>query len=441
MGYIAFASAKGSPGVTTAVAALAATWPVDRELVVVEVDPAGGDLAVRFDLAPEPGLVSLAAAGRRELGPDTLVAHTQDLAGLTGDDVRPRRVLVAPVSADQAAAALTALRGPLSATLAALDLDVLVDCGRLDPGSPAFEVATKADLLVMVAQPVVAEVHHLASRLVSVGSAAAVSVMLVGDKPYTVAEVAEAVGASALGSLAVDPRAAVALAGGHAGSARALRRSGLLRDAGAIADGLAQWLGPPPAGASAGSPEPALATAGSPEPAFPAPIGPPVSPGVAPAGRLPSAGPPPAAPAPAAAPPPAVRPPNVPPPPAHPPAGPPPPPAGRPSAGAAPVGSSPVLPPPLDDPWSSSAPPTSSPAGPDRVPPAAPSPGPTPPGPPAAVPASPPRAAAVATGGDEPGRDGGSDALARLRPGLRRERPASPPAKHFRRDDAEERGR
>ncbi len=213
MGYIAFASAKGSPGVTTAVAALAATWPVDRELVVVEVDPAGGDLAVRFDLAPEPGLVSLAAAGRRELGPDTLVAHTQDLAGLTGDDVRPRRVLVAPVSADQAAAALTALRGPLSATLAALDLDVLVDCGRLDPGSPAFEVATKADLLVMVAQPVVAEVHHLASRLVSVGSATAVSVMLVGDKPYTVAEVAEAVGANALGSLAVDPRAAVALAG------------------------------------------------------------------------------------------------------------------------------------------------------------------------------------------------------------------------------------
>ena len=119
MGYIAFASAKGSPGVTTAVAALAATWPADRELVVAEVDPAGGDLVVRFDLATEPGLVSLAAAGRRELGPDTLVAHTQDLAGAGARRrVRPRRVLVAPVSADQAAAALTALRGALSTTLA-----------------------------------------------------------------------------------------------------------------------------------------------------------------------------------------------------------------------------------------------------------------------------------------------------------------------------------
>jgi serine/threonine protein kinase len=32
MAYIAFASAKGSPGVTTAIAALAATWPVERDL-------------------------------------------------------------------------------------------------------------------------------------------------------------------------------------------------------------------------------------------------------------------------------------------------------------------------------------------------------------------------------------------------------------------------
>ena len=165
MGYIAFASAKGSPGVTTTVAALAATWPADRELLVAEVDPAGGDLVVRFDLATEPGLVSLAAAGRRELGPDTLAgAHARACRAAHARGA-PRRALVAPVSADQAAAALTALRGALATKLAALDADVLVDCGRLDPQSPAFEVATKAELLVMVAQPVVAEVHHLAARL------------------------------------------------------------------------------------------------------------------------------------------------------------------------------------------------------------------------------------------------------------------------------------
>ncbi|HKY69249.1 MAG TPA: hypothetical protein VJM49_22865, partial [Acidimicrobiales bacterium] len=238
MATIAVASAKGSPGVTTAVAALAVTWPAARELVVVELDPSGGDLAVRFDLAPEPGLVSLAAAGRRELAADTLLAHTQALGDTARGDVRPRRVLVAPVSADQAAAALTALRGALPGVLADLDCDVIVDCGRLDPQSAAFDVATKAELLVMVARPVVTEVHHLATRLASTRPNA-VSLLLVGDRPYPVAEVAEAVAANPLGTLPVDARTALALAGGHTNIARSLRRSALLRDAGAIADGLA----------------------------------------------------------------------------------------------------------------------------------------------------------------------------------------------------------
>jgi MinD-like ATPase involved in chromosome partitioning or flagellar assembly len=366
VGYIAFASAKGSPGVTTAVAALAATWPADRELVVAEVDPAGGDLVVRFDLATEPGLVSLAAAGRRQLGPDTLLAHTQELAGLAHAQVRPRRALVAPVSADQAAAALTALRGALSTTLAALDVDVLVDCGRLDPQSPAFAVATRAELLVMVTQPVVAEVHHLAARLATVRSATAVSVLLVGERPYSVSEVAEAVGANALGTLPADGRSAAALAGGHVNVARALRRSGLLRDAGAIAAGLAEWLGPAPGASRATDP-----SAAPPVPAPQVPVPPVVAP--APAGTARFS---PLPPAPRA---------TLPPPPGHPP------------ASAAP----PVVP----------GPPPAAPVG-------APSAGPA---------------------GDQ--RDDVADPLGRLRANVRRERPPSPPAKHFRRDDAEERRR
>jgi len=387
VGYIAFASAKGSPGVTTAVAALAATWPADRELVVAEVDPAGGDLVVRFDLATEPGLVSLAAAGRRELAADTLLAHTQDLAGLAGDHVRPRRALVAPVSADQAAAALTALRGVLSRTLAALDVDALVDCGRLDPQSPAFEVATKADLLVMVARPVVAEVHHLASRVAAVGSATAVSVLLVGDRPYSVADVAEAVGASALGTVPADARSAAALAGGHPNTARALRRSGLLRDAGAIAAGLAEWLGPAPVGAG---PDPGATPAVSPPVA--APVAPPVPPGPTPRAPLP------------------------------------------PPVSPSPTGPPPVSPPPLGPP----------PAGPRPVAPRVsppPPPGYPPPAPPGVVPGpSPPAAVAAGSAEGELPRDG-ADPLGRVPSNGRRERPASPPAKHFRRDDVEERRR
>ena len=260
MAYIAFASAKGSPGVTTAVAALAATWPVDRDLIVAELDPAGGDLIVRFDLAPEPGLVTLAAAGRRELGPGTLLAHTQSLPvadRATGESAASRRALLAPVSAEQATASLTALRGGLVAALAGLDADVLVDCGRLDPSSPAFDVAMGADLLVMVARPVVSEVHHLSTRLASISSRA-VSVLMVGDRPYEVSEVAGAVGADALGTLPADGRAASALTDGHPNALRVLRRSRLLRDARALAEGLAGWLPPVPVRPAPSVPPPPL---------------------------------------------------------------------------------------------------------------------------------------------------------------------------------------
>jgi hypothetical protein len=250
MAYVAFASAKASPGVTTTIAALAATWPRDRDLLVAELDPAGGDLGVRFDLATEPGLVTLAAAGRRQLDRPTLAGHTQPLPfagrGTDGDAEGPgRRVLVGPVAADQAGAALAALRGGLPGVLSSLGTDVLVDCGRLDPGSAVHDVVTEADLLVVVARPVVAEVHHLAARLSSLRPKA-LSLLLIGDRPYSVAEVADAVGAKPLGVLPVDDRAAAALTVGRSDGARVLRRSRLLRDAGAVAEGLAGWLPPVP---------------------------------------------------------------------------------------------------------------------------------------------------------------------------------------------------
>ena len=264
MAFIAFASAKGSPGVTTAVAALAATWPADRDLLVVEADPSGGDLVVRFDLATEPGLVTLAAAGRRELGSATLLDHTQDMPLLSADVGGQRRLLAAPVAADQSVAALSSLRGSLARTLDRVDVDVLVDCGRIDPTSPALDLATDADLLVMVARPVVAEVHHLASRLGSIKHQA-LSVLMVGEQPYSVSEVATAVDASPLGTLAADARAATVLSEGHPNTGRVLRRSRLLRDARALAEGLAGWLGTGPGtGASATEADAGAGAAGSP---------------------------------------------------------------------------------------------------------------------------------------------------------------------------------
>jgi hypothetical protein len=129
--------------------------------------------------------------------------------------------------------------------LSSLGVDVLVDCGRLAPGSAAHDVVTEADLLVVVARPVVAEVHHLAARLSGLRPKA-LSLLLIGDRPYAVAEVADAVGANPLGTLPVDDRAAAALTVGRSDGTRVLRRSRLLRDARAVAEGLAGWLPPSP---------------------------------------------------------------------------------------------------------------------------------------------------------------------------------------------------
>jgi MinD-like ATPase involved in chromosome partitioning or flagellar assembly len=272
--YVAFASAKASPGVTTTLAALAATWPAERPLLVAELDPAGGDLAVRFDLSPEPGLVTLAAAGRRDLDDETLLAHTQVVPGQGQHHPQhgaARRVLPAPVAPDQASAALVALRGRLSDVLRSVDLDVLVDCGRLDQGSPAYRIATEADLLVMVVRPIVAEVHHLTGRIASL-ELPEVSLLLVGEHPYSVEEVADAVRATPMGTLPHDPRAAAALSGGQPNALRTLRRSRLLRSAHALADGLAQWLGPAPATAEpVGEHAAATGTAHPPAPHVPPP--------------------------------------------------------------------------------------------------------------------------------------------------------------------------
>ena len=66
MALVALASAKGSPGVTTASLVFGALWP--RQVLLAECDPAGGDVAIRMTapagapLGSDRGLVSLAAA-------------------------------------------------------------------------------------------------------------------------------------------------------------------------------------------------------------------------------------------------------------------------------------------------------------------------------------------------------------------------------------------
>jgi len=70
---VAMCSLKGSPGVTTAALGLAAGWPSAEQPVVVECDPAGGDLLGRFRLETAPGLMDWSgdAAGRPQCWPNS----------------------------------------------------------------------------------------------------------------------------------------------------------------------------------------------------------------------------------------------------------------------------------------------------------------------------------------------------------------------------------
>ena len=207
MTLVALTSVKHSPGATTAALALATAWSADHEVVVVEADPAGGDLVARLQLPFEPGLVSLAAATRHgSVAGPVGHAHLQPLP--CGG-----AALVGPGSAEQAVAALRELRAGAFAGLAGEAGLVVVDCGRWSPGSATQPVIAAADLVLVVTRPTVEGVVHLRSRAAGLRREARdrAALLLVGERPYRAGEVDEAVGLRVAGVLADDPRGATAL--------------------------------------------------------------------------------------------------------------------------------------------------------------------------------------------------------------------------------------
>ncbi|MBV8236032.1 MAG: hypothetical protein JO075_10065 [Acidimicrobiia bacterium] len=226
MSLVAWVGVKGAGGASTAALAVASVWPRDRKVLFAELDPAGGELAARFALAPDPGIVQLGAAFRHALSPEEVWSNAQKLPGGVP-------VLVGPASAQQGHA-LGHLWEHLGPVLAALpDTDVIADCGRLEPGSPILELAGHATVVVLAARPTLEGVAHLRARLaapVAPVSDAPTGIVLTADRPYSAAEVEAAVGVKVIGVLPRDDRAA-AMLNGQPGSASALSRTALVRAA------------------------------------------------------------------------------------------------------------------------------------------------------------------------------------------------------------------
>jgi hypothetical protein len=245
MTTLALASVKGSPGVTTAALALASWWP--NPVVIVEADPAGGDLAARLGLPEEPGLVGLAASLRRNSrgrSPDAASVESYLQAAPVQTASEPAMLLTAPAGGRQATAALSLLseHPPLPMPGGA---DLLLDLGRRVPTDPVDQSAPlplmdPGDRIIWISRPQLADLAHLAAAVDHRRRTNPPPlVILNGSGPYPAAEVATALGVAILGTLPTDPSGAAAL---WAGGGRSWAHSALGRAARDLAVTLADLV-------------------------------------------------------------------------------------------------------------------------------------------------------------------------------------------------------
>ena len=174
---VALASAHGAPGVTTLVLGLGLVSGGGRPAVIGELDPWGGDLAPRLGLGCEPGLATLAAAGRRGLDAAMLVDHSQPLV----DRVR---LLAGRPGRAGSAQTVEVVAKELPVAARAAGLGGWWDVGRLDESSAAWPAVLACDVVVLVATATAAGVAHVL----------ALAERLSGSGPVTVAVVVSAVG-------------------------------------------------------------------------------------------------------------------------------------------------------------------------------------------------------------------------------------------------------
>ncbi|NLT55724.1 MAG: hypothetical protein GXX79_14445 [Actinomycetales bacterium] len=309
MGVVAFCSAKGSPGVTTSALLVAALWP--RRVLLVDADPAGGDVALRLPgtdglaLDTRRGMLTLLPMARRALDPFALYQHAQELSG--GVPV------LAGLAGPEQAGAVGELWTELARAFAALPgADVIVDAGRVHSHAVHLSLLRQADVVAWVLRPTVAGVVHARERLRLVGPALRridgtfprIGLVVVApvDARDEVDEVGHAIHAELpfvelFGQVALDERGAGIFEGL---SVPRPQRTMLVRSGGELASTLVSIMPEPlddtrPGAAPPGPVLPEAAAAGPvpPEAVAPGPVPPeaaapgPVPPGAAPPGPVP----------------------------------------------------------------------------------------------------------------------------------------------------------
>jgi hypothetical protein len=219
-----------SCGTTTAGLALAAAWPeVGRRRLVVEADPAGGTIATLAGWPTEPSLMTLAAAARRGGTPSLVWEHCHEFACQVA-------VVAGPATAEQSRTAMAIVKD-LLLQLSDPDALVVIDCGRLDPGSPALEVWAGTDWRLLAVRCQLADLHSTAAWLQALSVWPPAGLVVIGDGAYPDSEIAAALGVDVAARLPWDSGGTNALVTNSA-SGRAWRLSPLARAAHSLGERL-----------------------------------------------------------------------------------------------------------------------------------------------------------------------------------------------------------
>lgn len=196
-------SLKGSPGASTLSLALAAMWPGADRPVLLEADPAGGQIGAYWKFFEHPGLWSLATDLRKS---DTWRAREHAIRLPIGVDVVAGQArdnaIAAQVAADRAGAIPS---GQV----------VIADVGRIERGGPCAGFLPAADHVVVVARPVEAELALVQGRAEALKQSTGGQVWLatVGHGPFAKAEVMSGVGLAHIGGVPHDRLAGPLLRG------------------------------------------------------------------------------------------------------------------------------------------------------------------------------------------------------------------------------------
>jgi len=242
MPLIAMVSAKGSPGVSTAALACTLTWPAPT--LLVEADPAGGDLLAgylsRYELPTDRGILPLAGAAVRGMAEYEFAGQLIDL-----DSPRQQRMVLPGISDPAQSASLQPGWAKLGEFFAALSPTIIADCGRLHTPHAPIPLLACADLVLIVLRPqsirtvspVVPAINRLRRELPD--EAANVGLLLVGDG-IAPKELTKHLGVPVLGRLAWD----TSTAAGLCGEGKGRKRSPLMRSATASYRTVQAALGP-----------------------------------------------------------------------------------------------------------------------------------------------------------------------------------------------------